>query len=234
MYQTKKINKDMDYNSNIVQNLFVDDHILNVNDHILKSLKSSFTPKSNQNDQYTEINSSFYNIDEYGEKELLKLQDIFRKHIELTNSLINDTFGVEYSNSKKCLITSQELLTYISDYQHDFLKVFKSFLIENENYEGEYININLGSFINYLYISISKKLNNKYSISINDDGCIVIHYNEHKNRWDSKKITIVVNETNFLISILSRKNGLAKFSGICTLKYPDGYYKFDSALRGLI
>lgn len=158
------------------------------------------------------------------------LQKEFDKHIKQVNNFV-DALKIKLNDeSEQQVISGLHLYKIIENNQPTFLNYFESFLRQNQEIEK----INIKSFINYLYISISKKLNNSYDIAVDEYGRIVIYYSENKKSRDSKKISIIVNENDFVISILSRKNGLAKLSGVCTLKYPDGYYKFDSALRALL
>lgn len=168
---------------------------------------------------------SDYNPESY---QILRAE--FDKHIKQVDNF-RDTLKAKLNDSlKQQVISGLHLYQIIENNQSTFLTHFESFLRQNQEIEK----INIKSFINYLYISISRKLNNDYDIAIDEYGRIVIYYSENKKNRDSKKISIIVNENDFVISILSRKNGLAKLSGVCTLKYPDGYYKFDSALRALL
>lgn len=168
--------------------------------------------------------------DEYIESQYRLLQKEFDKHIKQVNDFI-DTLKVNLNDElEQQVISGLHLYQIVENNQPTFLNYFENFLRQNQEIEK----INIKSFINYLYISISKKLNNSYDIAVDEYGRIVIYYSANKNNRDSKKISIIVNENDFIISILSRKNGLAKLSGVCTLKYPDGYYKFDSALRALL
>lgn len=168
--------------------------------------------------------------DEYIEFQHRLLQKEFDKHIKQVNDFIG-TLKVKLNDDlEQQVISGLQLYQIVENNQPTFLNYFENFLRQNQEIEK----INIKSFINYLYISISKKLNNSYDIAVDEYGRIVIYYSENKKNRDSKKISIIVNENDFVISILSRKNGLAKLSGVCTLKYPDGYYKFDSALRALL
>lgn len=167
---------------------------------------------------------------EYNEIQSNTLQEEFDKHIKLVDEFKQYLQDQLRESLVDNLVSGLNLYAIISKSQSRFLSYFKKFLAENKDIEK----VNLNSFINYLYISISKKLNNEYDIAIDENGRIVIYYNENKRDRDSKKIAIIVKDRDFVISILSRKNGLAKLSGVFTLRYPDGYHKFDSALRALL
>lgn len=156
------------------------------------------------------------------------LQEEFDKHIRQVNNFKASLQTKLTPNLEEQFVSALKLYKIIQQNQYEFLNYFEKFLIHNQEIEK----ININSFINYLYISISKKLNNNYDIAIDEYGRIVIYYSENKRNRNSRKISIIVNENDFIFSILSRKNSLGKLSSVCVLAYPDAYHKFDSALRG--
>lgn len=95
------------------------------------------------------------------------------------------------------------------------------------------IKINYESLLNYLYILPSKKIQ-KSDIAIDSNtGKIIIFYNSDEKDFYSKKISIISNAKDFTVSIISRKDGLAKFSGVYASKFPEAYYKIESIMETL-
>lgn len=95
------------------------------------------------------------------------------------------------------------------------------------------ININYHSLLSYLYILPSKKIQ-KSDIAIDtNSGKIIIFYNSNKTEFNSRKMSIIANEKDFTVSVISRENGLAKFSGVYVSKFPDGYHKIESLMETL-
>lgn len=167
-------------------------------------------------------------INERIEAQYKLLQEEFDKHIKQVNSFKVYLQTKLTPNLEEQFISALKLHKIIQQNQYEFLNYFEKFLTHNQGIEK----VNINSLINYLYISISKKLNNNYDIAIDEYGRIVIYYSENKRNRNSRKICIIVNENDFVFSILSRKNSLGKLSSVCVLTYPDAYHKFDSALRG--
>lgn len=178
------------------------------------------------------IEGNDYRLDDLNLDEILKKQmALFDAHIESVNHFKEILFSeLKYdSNQENPPVSMSRILEVVSKKIGDYPYLDKLQIINEQN------EVNVSSLINYLYICVSRKMKSvSYDILIDDNHRIVIYYDENKKKRDSKKINIVVNEKDFIISILSRQNGLAKFSGICTLRFPDGYYKFDLALRALL
>lgn len=193
-------------------------------------LKDNINQNIKQFSEISRVHISANEFSDYNPESYQILREEFDKHIKQVNNFV-DALKIKLNDEpEQQVISGLHLYKIIENNQPTFLNYFERFLRQNQEIEK----INIKSFINYLYISISKKLNNSYDIAVDEYGRIVIYYSENKKNRGSKKISIIVNENDFVISILSRKNGLAKLSGVCTLKYPDGYYKFDSALRALL
>ncbi|HAG1192623.1 TPA: hypothetical protein G8W20_004858 [Salmonella enterica] len=104
----------------------------------------------------------------------------------------------------------------------------KSFIVNNET-----LIINYNSLLNYLYILPSKKVQSG-DIAIDEStGKLIVFYNADKSDFSSNKITIMANEKDFTVSIISRKDGLAKFSGLYASMFPDAYFKIESLMETL-
>ena len=95
------------------------------------------------------------------------------------------------------------------------------------------VNIDYQSLLNYLYILPSKKIQRSEIAIDNDSGKIIIIYNADKSEFSSKKISIIANAKDFTVSVISRKSGLAKFSGVYASKFPEAYYKIESLMETL-
>lgn len=95
------------------------------------------------------------------------------------------------------------------------------------------VNIDYQSLLNYLYILPSKKIQRSEIAIDNDSGKIIIIYNANKSDFSSKKISIIANAKDFTVSVISRKSGLAKFSGVYASKFPEAYYKIESLMETL-
>lgn len=95
------------------------------------------------------------------------------------------------------------------------------------------VNIDYQSLLNYLYILPSKKIQRSEIAIDNDSGKIIIIYNANKSEFSSKKISIIANAKDFTVSVISRKSGLAKFSGVYASKFPEAYYKIESLMETL-
>ena len=95
------------------------------------------------------------------------------------------------------------------------------------------IYINYYSLLSYLYILQSKKIQRSDIAIDTDSGKIIIFYNSNKTEFNSRKMSIIANERDFTVSVISRENGLAKFSGVYVSKFPDGYHKIESLMETL-
>lgn len=95
------------------------------------------------------------------------------------------------------------------------------------------VNIDYYSLLNYLYILPSLKIQRSDIAIDHESGKIVIIYNANKTEFSSKKISIVANAKDFTVSVISRKSGLAKFSGVYASKFPEAYYKIESLMETL-
>lgn len=125
---------------------------------------------------------------------------------------------LEYLNSN----FSQEIIG-------SFEKTLKCFLSEDIP-----VNIDYHSFLNYLYILPSKKIQESDIAVDESTGKIIIFYNADKDDYNSKKITLMANEKDFAVSVMSRRDGIAKFSGLYASMFPEAYYKIESLMETLI
>lgn len=143
-----------------------------------------------------------------------ELANIFTKEI-LNNSNIEDIFSI---------LEKEIEIKMLNSLRKNLNEVIAQELM---------ISIDYDSLLNYLYILPSKKIQNS-DIAIDDiTGKIIIFYNSDENDFYSKKISIISNAKDFTVSIISRKDGLAKISGVYASKFPEAYYKIESIMETL-
>lgn len=144
-----------------------------------------------------------------------KLDSLFTQSLFNSNNLRN---LLDYLNSN----FSQEIIG-------SFEKTLRSFLLEDILVKIDYY-----SFLNYLYILPSKKIQESDIAVDESTGKIIVFYNADKDDYNSKKITLMANEKDFAVSVMSRRDGIAKFSGLYASMFPEAYYKIESLMETLV
>lgn len=87
------------------------------------------------------------------------------------------------------------------------------------------------SLINYIRILASRKIATSEIAIDPETNKVIIFYNQDNNKPDSLRISIIPNQRDFTVAVLSRKDGLARFRGVFTPKFPEAYYKIESILE---
>lgn len=164
-----------------------------------------------------------------------ELKEKYEKHISKVEMIRNEKLDYLFSNTPFNVTDIQVILNFLrKHFSKDILNSLENNLKEAFPEENGTININYASFLNYLYILPSKKIQ-KSDIAIDEDtGKIVIFYNSDESNYDSKKISLIPNEKDFTVSIISRKDGLAKFHGVYASRFPEAYYKIELLMETLI
>lgn len=166
-----------------------------------------------------------YNVNAQKEK--------YDKHIKIVQELSANKLSALFRESTFDTNGIENLISLLKESID--ASMIKSF---EENLRGSLsqklsININYHSLLSYLYILPSKKIQ-KSDIAIDtNSGKIIIFYNSNKTEFNSRKMSIISNEKDFTVSVISRENGLAKFSGVYVAKFPDGYHKIESLMETL-
>lgn len=93
---------------------------------------------------------------------------------------------------------------------------------------GDFRPFLLESMFNYLYIIASDRLAEYGAIALDPDLSIIVYYN-FKNRRDNQTISLVCKEKTFLVSVIARKEGVVKFSGVLTME-PKAYFRIEEVL----
>ncbi|WP_182407635.1 hypothetical protein, partial [Psychrobacter sp. GP33] len=137
------------------------------------------------------------------------LKEKYETHINKVKEIRDDKLDYLFSNPPFNAIAIDEILSFLRmHFSKAILNSLENNLKEAFSEDDQTININYASFLNYLYILPSKKIQ-KSDVAIDQDtGKIVIFYNSDENDYDSKKISLIPNEKNFTVSIISRKDGL--------------------------
>lgn len=163
------------------------------------------------------------------ERHIHKIEDMRRERLDslfhtysstTTNSYLNTSAISDLLNFMESEIDSR-VLNSLHNNLHEFIS------------QDIGVNIDYQSLLNYLYILPSKKIQRSEIAIDNDSGKIIIIYNANKSEFSSKKISIVSNAKDFTVSVISRKSGLAKFSGVYASKFPEAYYKIESLMETL-
>ena len=219
---------------------------------IIHKPKTSFIRFENQNNDdiasfkkktahYVEFCISYNNlireasyIDYSYEKNLKELNEIFQKHINDIEEFYK--FFIRYEPADS-VISTDKVHKYIFQYiqQKPIEQSLKGKLLDfNKKLEGVgEEDIFIPSLFNYLYILASKKIENSDIAVDSISNKIVIYYSENSEH-KSRKISIIPNERDFTISVLSRKEGFAKLRGVFTPSFPEAYYKIDFLLESLV
>lgn len=156
------------------------------------------------------------------DRHIKKIQELSTK--ELANLFTDSNFDEAGINRILSLLKDNIDASMIESFEHNL----RGTLSQNLS-----VYINYYSLLSYLYILPSKKIQ-KSDIAIDtNSGKIIIFYNSNKSDFNSRKMSIIANEKDFTVSVISRENGLAKFSGIYVSKFPDGYHKIESLMETL-
>lgn len=157
----------------------------------------------------------------------------YEKHIKIIQELSTKNLADLFAKPNFDLAAVEEIISLLKkNIDANMLKSFEQNLRGSLS-QNLHININYYSFLSYLYILPSKKIQ-KSDIAIDtDSGKIIIFYNSDKSEFSSRKMSIVANEKDFTVTVISRENGLAKFSGTYVSKFPDGYHKIESIMETL-
>lgn len=207
-----------------------------------KYVYADISTSSKDNKEEREVLTSLYKRYDFQDSDVLnskesntrKLKAKYENHIKLIQKI--DEHGLSTILTKKILNSSniEEMFKILA--QEIELKMFDS-LRNNLNEiiaQESTISINYESLLNYLYILPSKKIQKSEIAIDNTTGKIVIFYNSDDRDFYSKKISIISNAKDFTVSIISRKDGLAKLSGVYASKFPEAYYKIESIMETLI
>lgn len=167
------------------------------------------------------------------ESNIRKLKEKYENHIKIVEKINTKSLCEILSN--RILDASKIEIIYeilIKEIEIGMLHSFQSNLNEIIAQKST-ISIDYDSLLNYLYILPSKKIQ-KSEIAIDTKtGKIIIFYNSDNRDFYSKKISIISNAKDFTVSIISRKDGLAKFSGVYASKFPEAYYKIEALMETL-
>lgn len=183
---------------------------------------------------YTNNSATTY-LEYFHKLNIYELKEKYETHINKVKEIRDEKLDSLFSNSPFNTIAINEILIFLRmHFSEDMLNSLENNLKEAFSEDDETININYASFLNYLYILPSEKIQ-KADIAIDEDtGKIVIFYNSDENDYDSKKITLIPNEKDFTVSVISRKDGLAKFHGVYASRFPEAYYKIEFLMETLI
>lgn len=157
----------------------------------------------------------------------------YEKHIRTIQELSTKNLADLFAKPRFDLADVEEIISLLKkNIDANMIKSFEQ-NIRGSLSQNLHININYYSFLSYLYILPSKKIQ-KSDIAIDtNSGKIIIFYNSDKAEFSSRKMSIVANEKDFTVTVISRENGLAKFSGTYVSKFPDGYHKIESLMETL-
>jgi hypothetical protein len=166
-----------------------------------------------------------YNINAQKEK--------YDRHIKIIQELSNNKLAELFSETTFDTDGVERIISLLKDsIDANMIESFEKNLRGSLSQKLS-ININYHSLLSYLYILPSKKIQ-KSDIAIDtNSGKIIIFYNSNKTEFNSRKMSIIANEKDFTVSVISRENGLAKFSGVYVSKFPDGYHKIESLMETL-
>lgn len=182
------------------------------------------------NNKIKESNDSSSYFREYS---ISRQKEEYEKHIQIIQELSTRELADLFSDSSFDEAGINKIIELLkSNIDGNMVKSFEQNLRGTLS-QNLSININYHSLLSYLYILPSKKIQ-KSDIAIDkDSGKIIIFYNSNKSDFNSRKVSIIANEKDFTVSIISRENGLAKFSGTYVSKFPDGYHKIESLMETL-
>lgn len=197
--------------------------------------KNGLRDNKNHAEARYEANVELHNVYSYALKSIDKnvQKEKYYRHIKVVESLsenkLADLFIDRFLNREKIY----KLITILKDNIDNGLlesleKNFEGFLSQEID-----VCIDYHSFLHYLYILHSKKIQ-KSDIAIDQkNGKVIIFYNADHSNFNSRKVSIIVNKDDLKISVISREGGLAKFKGTYAAKFPDGYHKIESIMEAL-
>lgn len=181
-----------------------------------------------------DITDSSDSLDYFQDFNTVGLKEKYKAHIQKVQEIRNNSLDALFYSSQ---LTKDNLESILDILKIDINKNMLNSLEMNLRAlvsEELSVYINYESLLNYLYILPSKKIQRSDIAIDRNSGNIVILYNSDKTDFDSKKISIIANARDFTVSIISRKDGLAKFSGVYASKFPEAYFKIESLMETLI
>lgn len=180
-----------------------------------------------------ETTLELHNVNPYSLKIINKnvQKENYDRHIKIIERLIENNLAdlfVDHLLDKEKVYTLIRMLkdnidNGILERLEDNLKGFLSQEID--------ICIDYYSFLHYLYILPSKKIQRSDIAIDQKNGKIIVFYNEDYSKFDSKKVSIIVNKSDLKISVISREGGLAKLKGTYAAKFPEAYHKIESIME---
>lgn len=180
-----------------------------------------------------ETTLELHNVDPYSLKSVNKntQKESYDRHIQIIERLVEnnlaDLFVDHFLDSEKVhtliKMLKDNIDNVILERLEDNLKGFLSQEID--------ICIDYHSFVHYLYILPSAKIQRSDIAIDQKNGKIIIFYNADHSKFNSKKVSIIVNKSDLKISVISREGGFAKLKGTYAAKFPEGYHKIESIME---
>lgn len=194
---------------------------------VVKYISDLDTHYSNKVKEAKDVPSYFqeYNINAQKEK--------YDRHIKIIQELSNNKLAELFNESTFDTDGIERIISLLKDsIDANMIESFERNLRGSLSQKLS-IHINYHSLLSYLYILPSKKIQRSDIAIDTNSGKIIIFYNSNKTEFNSRKMSIIANERDFTVSVISRENGLAKFSGVYASKFPDGYHKIESLMETL-
>lgn len=212
----------------------IDDDVVLARDFIKSRFKSSYIDANTSNlEKFKSIK-----INGQSENFLIIYQELRRNKF---NIWLKE--AVNLTNSSPTVFTKNKDLIGKSEFHDLILKYiellefkdssFKKFLKQIDEIGKQYFQndegraVNRNSLNNLICISASERIRESNIAIESETGKFIIFYQSNNYLYESKKITLIVNEKNFTVSIISRKGGLLKFRGTLNMEFPKAFNKID-------
>ncbi len=180
-----------------------------------------------------ETTLELHNVNPYCLKSINKTlqKENYNRHIQIVEKLVEnqlaDLFVDHFLNSERV----NALIRLLKDnIDNGILERLENNLQGFLSQEID-VYIDYHSFLHYLYILPSRKIQRSDIAIDQKNGKIIIFYNEDNSKFSSKKVSIIVNESDLKISVISREGGLAKLKGTYAAKFPEAYHKIESIME---
>ena len=150
-----------------------------------------------------------------------------------TITIAKDLFKVLSPHASESFMKSKDLSRFLSILKkalnpelYNKLKDKLQFAIDED------VSLSFESLLNYLYVFNVPSVQD--SDIVFSDNSLIILYEAEPRDWYSKKLAIIPKEKDFVVSVISRKEGLSKFRGNFAMVFPEGYHKFQHLFEVLI